>query len=371
MKIGLVVHRFAPAIGGSERYTEVLAEELHDAGHKVTVYTTRHSERDTDSFPYRICEFTNIVPENFGYFAWPGLFTPENIRSLREQDAIHAVAANMFSAVVGAFANRLFDIPAVLTTFYHPARMQTHNRLKQIYDQVVLHRVLSQYDYLLVSSDFELKQLRTDFDLSIPEVVRMNIPQTLDVAPSKNFLSEHNIDNSLVLSYVGRLDDHKGMDTLLPAIERLADKVPSLCCVVVGETERWHEWPADVARVVEENEDRFIFTGTLTGSDLASVYEASDAFIFPSTYETYGLVTVEALSYGTPVISTPVGIAPELIDNGENGYLFAEGNVEELVECVRRVERADEDTMQNAAKAAVKDLQWDKSVEELIQLYTQ
>lgn len=370
MKLGLVVHRFAPAIGGSERYAEVLAEKLHDAGHEITVYTTRYPDRNPAAYPYEIREFTNVVPESFGYFAWPGLFAPDTLQSLHEQAAVHAVAANMFSAVVGALASRLFDTPAVLTTFYHPARMQTHERLKRVYDRVVLRRVLAQYDHLLVSSGFELEQLQADFDLSGPEVVRMDVPPPLDATPSSDFRADHAIDDdAFVLLYVGRLDSHKGMDTLLPAVERLADDVPSLRCVVVGETERWHEWPADVARAVQDNEDRFVFTGTLTGDDLAAAYEAADAFVFPSAYETYGLVTVEALSYGTPVVSTPVGIAPELIEDGVNGYLFEAGDVDHLVASVRRVERAERKTMRDAAMASVEHLRWDETVEALTRLY--
>jgi len=170
--------------------------------------------------------------------------------------------------------------------------------------------------------------------------------------------------------YVGRLDSHKGMDTLLPAVERLSDTVSSLRCIIVGETERWHEWPTEVARIVDENEDRFVFTGTLTGGDLASVYEASDVFVFPSSYETYGLVTVEALSYGTPVVSTPVGIAPELIENGANGYLFNRESIDELVECLRHVEETDDAKMHRAAKESVANLRWNETISDLTRLYT-
>lgn len=371
MNIAVVVHRFAPAIGGSERYAEVLAENLHDAGHEVTVYTTRHPDRDPNAYPYEIREFANAIPENFGYFAWPGLFTPDTLRSLRDQDVVHAVAANMFSAVVGALVSRLFDTPAVLTTFYHPARMQTHQRLKQTYDHLVLRPVLRQYDHLLVSSDFELEQLQADFDLSKSDIVRMNVPPTLDATPATDFRANNGIDaDAFLLLYVGRLDSHKGIDTLLPAVERLSEDVPSHRCVVVGETERWHEWPTKVARIVDENEARFVFTGTLTGSDLAAVYEASDVFIFPSAYETYGLVTVEALSYGTPVVSTSVGIAPELIEDGANGYLFNEGSIDELVECLCHVERADDEKMHHAAKESVENFRWNETISELIRLHS-
>jgi glycosyltransferase involved in cell wall biosynthesis len=368
MNIAVVVHRFAPAIGGSERYAEVLTENLHDAGHEVTVYTTRHPDRDSDAFPYQIREFRNAVPEAFGYFAWPGLFTPTALRDLRAHDAIHAVPANMFSAVVGPMGNRLFDASMVLTTFYHPARMQTHRRLKRAYDRTILQRVLEQYDSLLVSSDFEFNELKRDFDLTNCRATRMDIPPTLDVTPAGEFRAQHGLEDGFVLLFVGRLDSHKGMSTLLPAVEYLSDEMPALRCVVVGETERWHDWPEDVTEAVEQHRERFRFTGTLTGQDLAAAYAAADVLVFPSEYETYGLVTVEALRYGTPVVATDVGIAPELITPEENGYLF-DGTATDLATKVRKAERMDHDRIQERARASIDHLSWDETIAELEVLY--
>jgi glycosyltransferase involved in cell wall biosynthesis len=369
MKIGLIVHRFAPAIGGSERYAEVLANKLHEAGHEVTVYTTRHPDRDRDSFPYQICEFTNVVPENFGYFAWPEVFTPSTIRSLRAEDAIHAVVADMFAAVVGALVKKAFGTPAVLSTFYHPPKVQTHQRLKHHYDTVVLQRVLQQYDALFVSSDFELEQLEQNFDLTACKPVRKNIPPTLATSPSEDFRETHDLCDAFVLLYVGRLDGHKGIETLLTAVDRLADSHPSLRCVVVGETERWHEWPASVASIIEANEDRFVFTGVRTGGDLAAVYEAADLFVFPSSYETYGLVTVEALSYETPVVATRVGIAPELIEDGVNGFLYDQADTDALVQHIEQVATTSSTAMRTAAKDSVAELSWSTMVDDFVTYY--
>lgn len=370
MKLGLIVHRFPPAIGGSERFTEVLAENLHAAGHDVTVYTTRHPDRDATTVPYEVMEFANRVPEDFGYFAWPSVFTPRVLRSLRDQDAVHAVGADMFSAVVGAIAKRLFGTTAVLTTFYHPPEQQVHARLKGIYDRLVLQDVLETYDHLHVSSDFEWMQQARNFDLSSCNVARMNIPPTLEAVPTEDFRKERGFEDDFLLLYVGRLDSHKGMSTLLPAIERLTPAIDSLRCIIVGETERWHEWPDDVSSVIEANEDRFVFTGVRTGGDLAAVYDAADVFVFPSSYETYGLVTVEALSYGTPVVATPVGIAPELIDDGVNGFIYEQDDTDALVGCLEEIAAKHRGTMEGAARASVADLSWSTTVSDFVACYS-
>lgn len=370
MNVGLIVHRFPPAIGGSERYTEVLANKLHRRNHEVTIYTTKSPARDCSDFPFNIKEFSNWVPENFGYFGWPGVLSPSALQSLTDQDVLHAVGADMFSAVVGAFACKLRDVPSVLTTFYHPPRVQTHRRLKYLYDQYVLQNVLKAYDHLVMSSDFEEKQMREVFKLGESQATQMRIPPTVSEPATEIFREKYNLNGKFLLLYVGRLDSHKGMSTLLPAVEQLLQTDTSLHCVVVGETERWHEWPAKVERVVERNQDSFTFTGIRTGGDLAAVYEASDVFVFPSRYETYGLVTVEALSHGTPVIATPVGVAPELIQNGENGYIHEIGDTRGLISCINKVRESELSVIKSNARESVASLSWDDTVTELEQLYS-
>lgn len=370
MNIGLIVHRFPPAVGGSERFTEVLAENLHTTGHDVTVYTTRHPDRDAAAFPYAVVEFANRVPENFGYFGWPGVFAPRVLRSLRNHDAVHAVGADMFSAVVGAVAKRFLGTTAVLTTFYHPPERQAHARLKRLYDRTVLQRVLETYDYLHVSSAFEHEQLRRNFDLTDCTLVRLAVPPTVDARPTVDFREANDLGDAFLVVYVGRLDSHKGMESLLPAIEAVGSELPSLRCVIVGEEERWHDWPASVVATVERNAERFVFTGVLTGGDLAAVYDAADVFVFPSEYETYGLVTVEALRFGTPVIANEVGIAPELLTDGANGYLYAAPDPEALGDLIRRTANGDLDAMKARAAESVAGLSWRDLIAEFRRLYT-
>jgi len=79
--------------------------------------------------------------------------------------------------------------------------------------------------------------------------------------------------------------------------------------------------------------DKVRFTGLIRGDDLIKLYQTSSFLVQSSRYETFGTVVAEALSCGLPVISTPTGIAPEIIDRS-NGILLQQHGVNEMADAI-------------------------------------
>ncbi|HEX4188476.1 MAG TPA: glycosyltransferase family 4 protein [Solirubrobacteraceae bacterium] len=119
--------------------------------------------------------------------------------------------------------------------------------------------------------------------------------------------------SSLVAAFVGSEWKRKGLE---PAIRALA-LAPGWTLVVAGAGAQ-----AEYAQLAEELQvgDRVRWLG-LT-SDVALVYQLADAFVLPSAYETFSLVTFEAAASGLPLLATPVSGVRELIEHGENGFLI-------------------------------------------------
>ncbi len=115
--------------------------------------------------------------------------------------------------------------------------------------------------------------------------------------------------------FVGYEFARKGVDL---AIEALVHAPSVLLLVAGGETPEWISWARAVAERFGVSE-RVLLMGPR--ADLALFFAASDMFVLPSRYEPYGLVVLEALASGLPVICTPVGCAPEVIERGVNGFL--------------------------------------------------
>lgn len=122
-------------------------------------------------------------------------------------------------------------------------------------------------------------------------------------------------DEARVALFIGHEFGRKGLDV---AIEALVHAPSVLLLVAGGETPEWISWARAVAERFGVSE-RVLLMGPRT--DLALFFAASDMFVLPSHYEPYGLVLLEALASGLPVICTPVGCAPEVIESGVNGFL--------------------------------------------------
>jgi glycosyltransferase involved in cell wall biosynthesis len=128
-------------------------------------------------------------------------------------------------------------------------------------------------------------------------------------------------DRTLVL-YAGRLSRAKGLMMLMQAWPPLIAADPSLLLVLVGSgRDSWDNCETDIAEFVRAHEldGHVVQAGH---SDRVHEYlQAADLFVSPSDYEGFGLAIVEALACALPVVSTSVGVAPQVIRHGQNGYL--------------------------------------------------
>ena len=130
-----------------------------------------------------------------------------------------------------------------------------------------------------------------------------------------------------ILLYVGRLAPEKNIGRLRAVL----CEIPSARLAIVG------DGPARKALMKEFRGTNTVFTGLLTGEDLAAAFASADLFVFPSTTETLGIVMIEGLASGLPVVATRSGAAHEVVSEGENGLLYEPGSDEELVAAVRHI----------------------------------
>jgi D-inositol-3-phosphate glycosyltransferase len=141
-----------------------------------------------------------------------------------------------------------------------------------------------------------------------------------------------------LLLYVGRLTPIKGLETLL---ESLASMNPRPALVVVGgdadEPLNGHvrQLHARIAALGLTPVVRFL--GPQPQDRLPLYYSAADATIMPSYYESFGMVALEAMACGSPVIASRVGGLPTTVRDGVTGFLVPDGDAEALADCIRRL----------------------------------
>jgi phosphatidylinositol alpha-1,6-mannosyltransferase len=141
-----------------------------------------------------------------------------------------------------------------------------------------------------------------------------------------------------VILTVGRWqanERYKGMDTLITALPRLLHEWTDLQLVAVGDGDD-REWLEQIAKSSGVQGHVHFYTG-LSNAELAACYSACEIFALPSRGEGFGLVYLEAMARGKPVIGGAHGGAPEVIDDGKTGYLVQHGDVPQLVTSIQTI----------------------------------
>ncbi|CAI5537363.1 unnamed protein product [Closterium sp. Naga37s-1] len=154
-----------------------------------------------------------------------------------------------------------------------------------------------------------------------------------------------------LLVHVGRLGAEKNLEMLKPIL----DCLPGVRLAFVGDGPH----RGTLERLFEGTPT--VFTGMLSGEPLTSAYASGDVFLMPSETETLGFVVLEAMAAGVPVVAARAGGIPDIIHrDGEMGFLFAPGDVEDAVGKVRALldSRELRERVRKAAREEVEGLDW-------------
>ncbi len=178
----------------------------------------------------------------------------------------------------------------------------------------------------LVTHDIErvdLWQRGVDTEMFQPHLVSKQM---------RSRLSGGNPDKPLLL-YVGRVSPEKQIDQIKPVLEA----IPEAHLAIVGDGPHRETLEGHFAGTQTH------FIGYLQGLELASAFASADAFIFPSRTETLGLVLLEAMAAGCPVVAANSGGIPDIVTDGVNGYLFEPNDPDGAVTATQRLLGATEE----------------------------
>jgi D-inositol-3-phosphate glycosyltransferase len=185
-----------------------------------------------------------------------------------------------------------------------------------------------------------------------------------------------------MLLFVGRIEPLKGIDTLIEAVgilhnEGVLDRHPFCLAVIGGDTHSSREqMSAEMERLHEMREslgilDLITFLGKRDQDTLPYYYSAAEVVVVPSHYESFGLVALEAMACGTPVVASETGGLAFLVRDGETGFHVPTADPEALAEKLRLIIQDDELRAQLGQQAAeyAQAYSWSMMVEQVIDLY--
>ncbi len=185
-----------------------------------------------------------------------------------------------------------------------------------------------------------------------------------------------------MLLFVGRIEPLKGIDTLIEAVgilhkEGVLERHPFCLAVIGGDTQSSREqMSAEMERLHAMREslgilDLITFLGKRDQDTLPYYYSAAEAVVVPSHYESFGLVALEAMACGTPVVASETGGLAFLVRDGETGFHVPTADPEALAEKLRLIIQDDELRAKLGKQAAeyAKAYSWSLVVEQVIDLY--
>ena len=174
-------------------------------------------------------------------------------------------------------------------------------------------------------------------------------------------------DTGSLLIYVGRLSAEKQIERIKPVLE----KIPGTSLALVGDG----PYRNQLEKIFENTKTNFI--GYLAGEELASAYASGDIFLFPSSTETLGLVLLEAMAAGCPVIGANKGGIPDIINDGINGCLYepdqADNGEKSLIAATKKIlqNNAKKEKMRLAARAEAEKWDWNQATLQLKNFYNE
>lgn len=177
---------------------------------------------------------------------------------------------------------------------------------------------LSLADYIFVASTFTANTLK---EYSAPLSPIKIIPYGFPSVNESKYYQDFKGTRPLKLLFVGSLSQRKGIADLIAAVESFGSKVE---LTLVGKKTTEKCLPLNKALA------KYRWIPSLSHADILEIMRSNDVFVFPSLFEGFGLVITEAMSQGTPVITTERTAGPDIIDNNENGWIIKAGCVESL-----------------------------------------
>lgn len=186
-----------------------------------------------------------------------------------------------------------------------------------------VRKVVNKSDVIIALSEYWKEYFKNEFPTKRVEII-------------KNVISAPRVHKQqtgyFTLLFLGLLGKNKGIYDLLECIrDYKVEFQGKLKLYIGGNGEIEH-----VKQLIKEYgiADIVIFEGWVSGDKKIELLNKSDAYILPSYKEGLPISILEAMSYGMPIISTPVGGIPEIVSNGENGYLVEPGNKEDIYKAI-------------------------------------
>lgn len=327
MRIAYFTNFYLPVVNGVVRSVQLFRKTLTDLGHNVFVFAQEDDYEDQEPFIFRYPSLQLPLSVDIPTALPMSSFMDQLIPRLK-LDVIHTHHPVLLGQTAATKA-RDQNLPLVFT-FHTQYQEYTHyipfpqEQVQEFLKNTVMNwmrEFMRKCQHIVIPSESMRSILVNDYGLIDRFTV---IPTGIDIAPYKKangaaLRAEWGWNGDKVIVSAGRLAEEKNWTTLLQAFAIAQKKRPKLRLVLVGDGPQ-----AEALRKLAGElgiAERVLFAGKVPFEQVPSYLKAADLFAFASVTETQGLVTLEAMAAGLPVVAVDGSGTKDIVENGAQGFL--------------------------------------------------
>lgn len=380
-------------VGGIARHVQELSESLAALGVQVHVITATHPDAPDETLENGVhLHRVGVPPSPHGDFlqgVWAmnaafearadallqDLLRGKPVRTQREPILLHAHDWLVHPAAKSLKHRHKLPLIATIHATEHGRHGGIHSDLSRTIHQLEWELSYEAWRVIVCSAFMRgevMHALNTPYDKIdvIPNGIRaekfqFEFPEAERAAFRLRFAAP---DQPLIF-FVGRMVREKGVQVLIQAIPIVRTEFPNTVLVIVGGGYRAHL--EEFVRFCHL-EDAVRFTGFIPDNDLLRLYRVVDVAVYPSLYEPFGIVALEAMAAGAPVVVSDAGGLKEVVRHEETGILTWAGNPESVAWGILRVLQdpaAAQRRVKNAQKTVQREFNWRRIAQHTQQVY--
>jgi len=374
--------------GGMNVYIRELAAELAKRGHAIDIYTKAHQPQHGP--PINLGQNVRIIHLETGVDEeMPKLAIYDYIQRLAsgaedfrrynqiQYDLIHS--HYWLSGLIGKQLQTLWRVPHAVM-FHTLGAVKNSIGIGEYEPELRIEserEVISSCDRIIASTPKEAEDIVKHYGASpdkitvIPCGVNLDLFKPIDKETARRELG---LDHQKVILFVGRMDPLKGLEQLLTALTYMDGEKPPLLIIVGGDAHSQAQVQALQCMAKELNiEDRVTFIGSVAQSRLPLFYSASDVCAIPSYYESFGMVALESIACGTPIVANNVGGMRSIIRHSEMGRIVPDNSPHHLASEISELICQSEDEAQHikTRRDTISNFSWSTIADKILHEYNE